>query len=59
MFTLTTAVVLLLALSTVPPHSSNTIFDDLHSSIAMIKHKHPHTQIILGGDFNCPGRTIP
>jgi len=21
----------------------------------MIKHKHPHTQIILGGDFNCPG----
>jgi len=25
------------------------------SSTAMIKHKHPHTQIILRGDFNCPG----
>ena len=24
-------------------------------SITEIKHKFPHTQIILGGDFNCPG----
>jgi len=37
------------------PHSSNTILDDLQSSIPMIKHKHPHTQIVLGVDFNCPG----
>ena len=29
--------------------------DDLSLSITEIKHKFPHTQIILGGDFNCPG----
>jgi len=38
-----------------PPHSSDTIFDELQSSIDGIKQKYPHTQIVLGGDFNCPG----
>ena len=38
-----------------PPHSSDTILDNLQSSIDTIKQKYPHTQIILGGDFNCPG----
>ena len=38
-----------------PPHSSDTILDDLQSSIDTIKQKYSHTQIILGGDSNCPG----
>lgn len=38
-----------------PPHSPDSLLDDLLLSIAEIKHKFPHTQIILGGDFNCPG----
>lgn len=35
-----------------PPHSPDILLDDLLVSIATIKH---HFQIILGGDFNCPG----
>jgi len=30
-------------------------FDELQSSIDEIKQNYPHTQIVLGGDFNCPG----
>ena len=38
-----------------PPHSQDSLLDDLLLSIAAIKYKFPHIQIILGGDFNCPG----
>ena len=38
-----------------PPHSPNSLLDDLLLSVTEIKHKFPHTQIILVGDFNCPG----
>jgi len=37
------------------PHSTDTLLDDLLSSIATMKQMFPHVQIILGGDFNCPG----
>ena len=39
-----------------PPHSSNTVFKDLQSSIDVIKQKFLILKIILGGDFNCPGK---
>ena len=38
-----------------PPNSSPTLLDNLSSSIADIKSKYPHSKILLGGDFNCPG----
>ena len=38
-----------------PPHSPDSLLDDLLLSITEIKHKFPHTQVILGGDFNRPG----
>jgi len=38
-----------------PPQSADVLLDDLQSSIADVKQKFPHSQIILGGDFNCPG----
>ena len=38
-----------------PPHSSDTILEDLRSSLVYIKLKYPRAQVILGGDFNCPG----
>ena len=38
-----------------PPHSTDTLLNDLLSSIATVKQMFPHVQIILGGDFNCPG----
>ena len=38
-----------------PPHSTDSVLDDLLSSILTIKQKFPHAQIILGGDFNSPG----
>ena len=38
-----------------PPHSTDTVFEDLQSSLVSIKQKYPHARIILGGDFNCPG----
>ena len=38
-----------------PPNSSPTVLDNLSSSIADIKSKYPHSKILLGGDFNCPG----
>ena len=37
------------------PHSTDTLLDNLLSSIATMKQMFPHVQIILGGDFNCPG----
>ena len=37
------------------PHSTYTLLDDLLFSIATVKQMFPHVQIILGGDFNCPG----
>ena len=38
-----------------PPTSSLLVFEDLSLDIANIKQNYPHSKIILGGDFNCPG----
>ena len=38
-----------------PPHSADSVLDDLMSSVLSIKEKFPCAQIILGGDFNSPG----
>ena len=38
-----------------PPHSTDTVLDDLQSSVNAIKQKYPRIRVILGGDFNCPG----
>ena len=37
-----------------PPHSADSVLDDLLSSISFTKEKFPRAQIILGGDFNSP-----
>ena len=37
------------------PQSTDILLDDLQLSIADVKQKFPRSQIILGGDFNCPG----
>ena len=38
-----------------PPNSSSLVCEDLSLDIADIKQNYPHSKIILGGDFNCPG----
>ncbi|XP_065886047.1 uncharacterized protein [Dysidea avara] len=38
-----------------PPHSTDTVLEDLQSSVNAIKQKYPRIRVILGGDFNCPG----
>ena len=38
-----------------PPHSADTVLDDLQSCFVEIKQRYPSAQIILGGDLNCPG----
>ena len=38
-----------------PPHSADTVLEDLQSYVVEIKRRYPSAQIILGGDFNCPG----
>ena len=38
-----------------PPHFPDLLLGDLLLSIATIKYKFPHAQIILGGEFNCFG----
>ena len=37
------------------PHSADTVLEDLQSCVVKIKQRYPSAQIILGGDFNCPG----
>ena len=38
-----------------PPHSVDTVLKDLQSCVVEIKQGYPSAQIILAGDFNCPG----
>ena len=38
-----------------PPSSPTSALDDLNDSLGHIKLQFPSTNIILGGDFNCPG----
>jgi len=38
-----------------PPHSVDTVLDDLQCCVNEIKQRYPCIQIILGGDFNCQG----
>ena len=38
-----------------PPHSPDTVLEDLQSSLVSVKQKYPKALIILDGDFNCPG----
>ena len=38
-----------------PPHSPETIWDDLVQRLSQIRLKFPKAMFLLGGDFNCPG----
>jgi len=38
-----------------PPHSNDSVLEELESSLVFIKQKYPNAHIILGGDFNSPG----
>ena len=38
-----------------PPHSPETIWNDLSQCLSQIRHKFANAVLLLGGDFNCPG----
>ena len=38
-----------------PPHSPETIWNDLSQCLFQIRHKFANAVLLLGGDFNCPG----
>ena len=38
-----------------PPHSPESIWDDLAQCLSQIRLKFPKATILLGGDFDCPG----
>ena len=38
-----------------PPHSHIETLDEFYTSITHVKSTYPHVQLLIGGDFNCPG----
>ena len=38
-----------------PPHSHIETLDEFYTSITHVKSIYPHVQLLIGGDFNCPG----
>ena len=37
-----------------PPHSPETIWNDLSQCLSQLRHKFANAVLLLGGDFNCP-----